>query len=221
MMPHQDGVHVAEQIPWTLALENKDIEKAIIGRSTSEHLEGSSVESPISQQNEGSTPYHSIVALNGNLRRLLTCNLREGEEITQRAECFFGFPGGAADDLGIKTDSGQLDEASSTLLRLTDRKVEHPDLTQTDDFPGFFQGVQGNPKLNGEDIHRADWEDPQRDARITCRENAVHHLIDGSIPSGSDDGGEPLLVFNRVAGDLLRISGRGAQTNLGATSQIT
>jgi len=220
-MTHQDGVHVAEQIPRALALEDENVEEAVVRRTVAEHLEGTSVESPVPEQDEGSVPNCPVAALHANLQWLLTGDLGKREQVAQGAECLFGFPGGAADDLSVETDSGQLDEAARSLLRRANRQVELPDLSAPDDLPGLLWGIERNSKLDGEDVHGSDRENPERNTGIAGRENTVHHFVDGAVPSGGDDGGESLPVPDSLSSDPLGITGRGTQANLRTTAQIT
>ena len=150
LIADQNGVHVPEQIPRTLILKKEDIQHAVVERSLSEHLEGTAVETAVSEQDERPGPHRSVSTLQRDGRGLLSGNLRKGKKIAQRAKGFLGFPRGSAHHLGIQSDTCQLDKTTGTRTG----KVQMPHIPRLDHRPGFFKRLQGNTEFRGKHIHR-------------------------------------------------------------------
>ena len=135
-------------------------------------------------------------------RRLARDHLRGAEQVGEGTEVLLHVPRGLLHHLGIEPDARELHE----VLPVHPAEIDLARVAGLDHAPGLARAGR-QAELRGEDIHRADGQDAERDIRAG---DAIDHLIHRAVAAGGHDHAEALL--HGIGGDragLARLGGRG------------
>lgn len=162
------------------SFENDDIEQAVVDNSVFEERERSSVESPVSDEDERAFVNGGVLRFYKEARRPARCDLRGGNKIAERTEV--SLKGGARlfDDLSVETDTTELNK----ILSVGIGKIDKASLATLDDIPAELQIVCRQAKFHRENIYGPHW---QQTKRCVGPRQTVDHFIDSSVAAGRDD----------------------------------
>jgi hypothetical protein len=176
----QDVLKIADDFQIAEPLKDHDVEQAVIEDSALEKWKRTTIQPPVSNQDERALINRSVFRFNGETRRHPSGNLRGLNEITQWAEAALHRHARFFNDLGIKADTRQLRE----MLSVCAWKIDKTRLAMLDNVPATLQIVRGKAQLGRENIHRPHRQQAKSGIRAS---KAVNHLVDGAIAASRND----------------------------------
>src|SRR5437763_4112962 len=173
-------LQVADDFYVAQAFENNHVEQAVVDDGLFEERKPSAIKTAVADEYERAFLHHGVLRFDPETRRLAGSDLRCGNQIAEWPEIPFEGAAGFFDNLGIETDAGELNE----MFSVGARQIDGTNPILPDNFPAGAQIIRGQTQLGGEDVHRSDREQAERN--IFARD-AVHDFIDGAIATGGDD----------------------------------